>query len=495
MASAPPEHLVAQHREQSFRAARDANQRYYEYNDNEDGGGEGHEVHAEIVPMATIVHPEESPAAAWPLESHNDIHAASVPTAQAADANEDDQEPASWTSPPPMHELLAVDRSRNVRGGGNSDATKTGNESASASAGADADEPLQSIYAPVAMRKLRAHFGIAEDFFCESLFEHELKMRSDTGGRSDSLFFFSADRHFVVKTVPKAEMILLRRMLPDYFAHMMENMDSLLPRFLALFKVRPWPDKDPVHCVVMTNVLDSSLEVNKVFDLKGSTANRFVSMDRQRDEMEKRGKLPTLKDLNWKDPVHISSESLRTSLFAQIMADTQLLVRYDVMDYSLLIGVHTQAAGEDGEGQFPLRRTRWQTYHGGLPTADAVYFIGIIDILQEYDVYKQAERFVKTSILSPLSGYLQKSRGVGDDQQVPCPYCKFKYNKLPSAPSSDGEDSRARVVMVSCAGCGASFDYAEEGIATSDTNISSIEPADYRRRLLEFAETKVFVSS
>lgn len=381
--------------------------------------------------------------------------------------HEDEQEPASWFDPVPLHELLAVDRSNRVRTG-------------------EADESLLSIYAPLAMKKLRAHFGIDEDFFCESLFEHELHARENTGGRSDSLFFFSADKHFVVKTVPKAEMLVLRRLLPDYFTHMLENPDSFLPRFLCLFKVCPWPGKPPVHCLVMTNVVDSPLDVEKVFDLKGSTANRFVSLEKQRESMEKKGSLPTLKDLNWKSPIELRNETTRAALLAQIMADTQLLARYKLMDYSVLIGVHTHPPGEDDEGHFPIRRTRWQTYHGGLPTPTGVYFIGIIDILQEYDMYKQAERFVKTSILSPLSGYLQRGRQNGGEVQVPCPYCKFQYNKV----SVDGPSEK--VIQVSCIGCGASFDYAEEGITTSDTNISSIQPVDYRRRLLEFVEAKVF---
>ena len=98
-------------------------------------------------------------------------------------------------------------------------------------------EGLLTSYAPFVMKYLRNLFGISEDAYCESLFEHALVCKATTGGATGSLFFFSEDRRYVVKSVSKKEAAKLREMLPAMVEYVREHRDTLLPRVFGLYKI------------------------------------------------------------------------------------------------------------------------------------------------------------------------------------------------------------------------------------------------------------------
>ena len=58
------------------------------------------------------------------------------------------------------------------------------------------------------------------------------------------LFFFSEDKHFVLKTVKESEKDFFFHggVLENYFRHMMDEKDSLLCRFLGLYKIKMGAD-------------------------------------------------------------------------------------------------------------------------------------------------------------------------------------------------------------------------------------------------------------
>jgi 1-phosphatidylinositol-4-phosphate 5-kinase len=58
-------------------------------------------------------------------------------------------------------------------------------------------------------------------------------------GKSGSLFFFSHDMKFIVKTLPKREAKLLLEILPNYFQHVRLNPGTYLPRFYGLHRWCP----------------------------------------------------------------------------------------------------------------------------------------------------------------------------------------------------------------------------------------------------------------
>jgi len=352
---------------------------------------------------------------------------------------------------PPLCELFARDRSfRGEKGFGKS---------------------LETTYAPLVMKLLRKHFGIDEDFFCESLFESKLEMQGSSGGRSGSLLFFSQDKHFVVKTISKAEMTILRGFLKRYYEHVMANPDTLLPRFLGMYKIRG------CHIVVMTNVFDTSMEIEMVFDLKGSTANRFVDTIEQVQSLKQNKKLPALKDLNWRTPFNPIDEEANPGILAQLCKDTEMLQELNLMDFSLLVGIAESVPGS--EGTFPVQRNKWQSHFGGLPCKDGkVRFFGIIDILQTFDLQKKAERFMKTKVLSPLRSYVDKPM-----RELKCPFCSFEIKK-PELRKDEGN----YIQVVKCIACHQRIEFIDK----TDSNISSINPIQYQRRFMKFMMERVF---
>lgn len=58
-------------------------------------------------------------------------------------------------------------------------------------------------------------------------------------GKSGSVFFLSEDDKYLVKTMRKSEMKLLRKILPAYVAHVQSNPDTLITRFYGLHRVQP----------------------------------------------------------------------------------------------------------------------------------------------------------------------------------------------------------------------------------------------------------------
>ena len=104
-----------------------------------------------------------------------------------------------------------------------------------------------------------------------------------------------------------------------------------------------------VRIVVMNNLLPSQMEIHHKFDLKGSTLNRKAS------KKERKKMSPTFKDLDflemYPDGLYLQSE-LHDKLLNTIERDCRVLQSLEIMDYSLLLGIHdTKRAVEDDREQ------------------------------------------------------------------------------------------------------------------------------------------------
>lgn len=361
----------------------------------------------------------------------------------------------------------------------------------------DCADSLLTTYAPLVMRHLRHFSGVSEDFFASSLLDHAFLEQQGGGGRSGATLFFSSDKNFFVKSLVKSECKALLRLLHrGLFEHFQKYPSTLLPRVFGLFKVRAGGLKR--YFLVSNNAFNSSLTIDRVFDLKGSTSSRFVDEKTQRQTVERTGRLPTLKDLNWHEGDKVSlGPSLRADLVDQLERDTLFLEKNNVMDYSLLVGIHQGPLDPSSrEGVSPIPRTCFQRDFGGIrcERTGSVYYICLIDILQHFDTSKMVERFVKTRVLAPL-------KAMADPGKVECPSCLHAWQKLPDRTKYDLH-SASRVASrpslhnpssplesYQCPKCGHTF----QTTSTTDTNISSVQPAHYRARFLHFVTTKVLV--
>eukprot|EP01111_Echinosteliopsis_oligospora_P017754 TRINITY_DN7812_c0_g2_i2.p1 TRINITY_DN7812_c0_g2~~TRINITY_DN7812_c0_g2_i2.p1 ORF type:complete len:313 (+),score=64.89 TRINITY_DN7812_c0_g2_i2:453-1391(+) len=152
---------------------------------------------------------------------------------------------------------------------------------------------------------------------------------------SGSLFFYSHDMRFILKTIPKREAKLMRKLLPDYVEHISKNENTLLPRFFGLHRVKPLKGRQ-VRFVVMGNVFATRRKLHERYDLKGSTFGRRVSpAELQKENI-------TFKDLDFRERRgHLFlGAAARGPLIEQLRRDATFLAKLGVMDYSLLVGVH-----------------------------------------------------------------------------------------------------------------------------------------------------------
>ncbi|PIN08105.1 Phosphatidylinositol-4-phosphate 5-kinase [Handroanthus impetiginosus] len=271
-------------------------------------------------------------------------------------------------------------------------------------------------------------------------------------GKSGSIFFLSHDDRFVIKTLKKFELKVLLKMLPDYHNHVQAHDNTLITKFFGAHRIELRRGKK-VRFIVMGNMFCTELRIHRRYDLKGSTHGRVTNKDKIDDST-------TLKDLDLTYEFHMD-RLLHESLFRQLSLDCSFLESQQIIDYSLLLGVTSH-----GELSIPPRGLLLVTHEPGsvsttpgahvrgdtlkaysignkeadvlLPgtgrlrvqlgvhmpaqahrklmqaeadTAevelfevyDVVLYLGIIDILQEYNMKKKIEHKCKSMKYDPLS--------------------------------------------------------------------------------------------
>ena len=248
-------------------------------------------------------------------------------------------------------------------------------------------------------------------------------------GRSGSLFYYTRDGKFIVKTIKKDEYKFIKQILPDYFKHLKTYPLSLLPKFLGCYvltrKIKKKRDK--IYFIVMLNVFATSKHIHIRYDLKGSRVGRRVLTGKRDAEIMAKGDL-ALKDLDLekrKEKMYIGEKN--DILLKQIKNDADFLCKIEANDYSLLLGIHyinkekknrklssiginqNKTNIEDSilkestlsEKSCDSRQEKLKALidfeDGGIisETGNEVYFVGIIDILTKFNFKKKCEHFIK----------------------------------------------------------------------------------------------------
>ncbi|KRZ11801.1 Phosphatidylinositol 4-phosphate 5-kinase type-1 alpha, partial [Trichinella zimbabwensis] len=294
-------------------------------------------------------------------------------------------------------------------------------------------------YAPIAFRYFRELFNIKPEDFMASLCGVPLRELSNPGA-SGSIFYISSDDKFIVKTVQHKEAEFLQKLLPGYYMNLNQNPKTLLPKFFGFYCFQSLGKN--VRLVVMNNLLPSTIKLHLKYDLKGSTYKRRAS------RYERMKLTPTLKDLDFLDSSSPISLDVNTydALMKTINRDCLVLKSFKIMDYSLLMGIHnidqslrdkgvdvqsSQVDSNTDESQsysnkFTEPRERrvvrqktvfstWESIQadtvpvdlgdeypaGGIFGLNAkgdrvLIFLGIIDILQNYRLFKKIEHSWKS---------------------------------------------------------------------------------------------------
>ena len=274
--------------------------------------------------------------------------------------------------------------------------------------------------------RLRKMFGILNEDLISAVCDADLfGGETHAAGKSGSLFWFSKDRRFVLKSLPKSEASCLVNIASSYRDYLCMQPNSLLVKFLGLFKIIA--GRSTVYLILMQNIFGER-RMHSTFDLKGTTESRFVE----------RGDV--LKDLNFIDKNIFLPLATAESLKNQVISDSEFLKKLDIMDYSFLLGVrrpskrectavHAQLVADAAVEAAPQAAVKksfldnikgklkqvlsrkdvevtqqqpsdFQRCMGGVPGLDdknepCLYFFGVIDILTEYTLKKKVAHFFK----------------------------------------------------------------------------------------------------
>jgi 1-phosphatidylinositol-4-phosphate 5-kinase len=267
-------------------------------------------------------------------------------------------------------------------------------------------------YAPDVFRRLRCDtFGIDAADYMMSLTRDYDSVRSSgaSAGKSSSVFYFSADGSYLIKTLNSGEVKkLVNDFLPSYFMHVRDQPDTLLSRLVGLYAVSSSFYTATTYFLAMANIFPSpasGLKLSEKFDLKGSHIDRGLTAGERI-----RSSVPIQKDLEFARRHLLLGPARRAHFLAQLRADCDFLQRAGRVDYSLLLGVVRNV----GDSVSQLQREQ-QVYSAGRASAfqlDAgggyrsstlqnqphkeLYFFGIIDFIQDFDLFKQLENTVKS---------------------------------------------------------------------------------------------------
>ncbi|GMK56953.1 hypothetical protein CspeluHIS016_0307930 [Cutaneotrichosporon spelunceum] len=197
-------------------------------------------------------------------------------------------------------------------------------------------------YAPWVFRELRDdHFHLDPADYLLSLTAKYILSEIGSPGKSGSFFYYSRDYRFIIKTISHREHNFLRSILKDYHEHVRANPHTLLSRFYGLHRVK-MPRGRKIHFVIMNNLFPPHRDVHETYDLKGSAFGREYP-----EEEAKNNPRAVLKDINWvnRGRTFEFGPEKRALFTEQLRRDMEFLKRINVMDYSLLVGIHNMERG------------------------------------------------------------------------------------------------------------------------------------------------------
>uniref|UniRef100_K3WK58 PIPK domain-containing protein n=1 Tax=Globisporangium ultimum (strain ATCC 200006 / CBS 805.95 / DAOM BR144) TaxID=431595 RepID=K3WK58_GLOUD len=213
-------------------------------------------------------------------------------------------------------------------------------------------------YNPTSFRDIRRGFGIKEVLYRKSFLAtcHE---RIQSGGSSGAFMFYTADYSFLVKSVTKSERAVLLRMLPAYIKYMKTHPGSHLTRFYGCHSIEMYGQD--FSFVVMGNAI-GRVSMHQFYDIKGSwidrnaeaippgktvictyCSNAFKYGSTESCQYSIHGThLPhvVLKDNDFHRKLRVLPDTA-DELISQLAADSDFLCAQGIMDYSLLLSVHS----------------------------------------------------------------------------------------------------------------------------------------------------------
>lgn len=197
-------------------------------------------------------------------------------------------------------------------------------------------------YAPHFFSAIKALCGISKRDYVREMGGELPFVEFISNSKSGQYFFFTRSQLYMVKTITKAEAnFFIRVFLYEYYQHLLKYPSSLMVRVLGIHRIKIESKKKAVYFIVMNNVghnheLTTTLQPEKSFDLKGSLIGR-----RAKDFEKELNKSPIFKDLDFLEESGALqlTRQMKEIFIMQLKKDTELLSRFNLMDYSVLLAV------------------------------------------------------------------------------------------------------------------------------------------------------------
>ena len=228
-------------------------------------------------------------------------------------------------------------------------------------------------YKPKNFQQIRAIHDITNEDFIASICDSELLGGwTESSGKSGSLFWYSSDRKYIMKSISSQETQVMNHMCSSYLRYIGSHPHSLLCKFYGMFKITTYVAAPSVirggqrasrirsnvvqvtRFVIMNNVFEaldsptvprqslaqssneSSPSIEK-FDLKGTTEDRYVRPVSGKE---------VLKDINFNNRWLTLPQHLAECLVEVLTEDCQFLHHHGIMDYSLILGIKESNTNE-----------------------------------------------------------------------------------------------------------------------------------------------------
>jgi 1-phosphatidylinositol-4-phosphate 5-kinase len=189
-------------------------------------------------------------------------------------------------------------------------------------------------YAPKVFKRIRNFFDIDSIGYMLSVCGNYNYLEFMSNSKSGQFFFYSHDGKYMIKTQTKEENKFMKRILPHYFQYISENPDTLLVRILGMHRVKMYHLRRKVHFVIMASVFDTPQKIHTIYDLKGSIVGR-------QSTPKEKSSGGVLKDQDLLDSNRkFKFGDKKEKFMEQIKKDSDFLATLNIMDYSLLIGIH-----------------------------------------------------------------------------------------------------------------------------------------------------------
>uniref|UniRef100_K3WWS8 PIPK domain-containing protein n=1 Tax=Globisporangium ultimum (strain ATCC 200006 / CBS 805.95 / DAOM BR144) TaxID=431595 RepID=K3WWS8_GLOUD len=237
--------------------------------------------------------------------------------------------------------------------------------------------------APKVFHHIRELFHIDEQFYMDSFDPAKILSEHGSEGKSGNIFYFTSNKQFMVKSVPKDEFDTLCAILPHYHRYLLSNPETMLCRYFGCHSISLPVGKRRMYFVVMQNLFNDNGPIFQRFDLKGNCDRRQainasqveLTIQLARDQQRISQLMMDIDFHKFNGGISLARASA-SRLQGQLCDDIVFLASRGIIDYSILLGIRYLKSDES----LPPQSHGIYSHDG-----QKVYYLGTVDMLQRYN--------------------------------------------------------------------------------------------------------------